>query len=356
MFLLPAGLLLAASLLGGAESQVPVSPDLAFVRYPKYGETNFDPPPTVLRRIEKAGLKMSAARAKELLQRLLEDRMPASDLLDFARGLRLDVSPAQRQELISREKAASQDPETMAMIVGEVASYDVAIEAVVSENPLYRVRVLDWSASGQADLVLIPDVYYGPSNGFKFYGRRGDHIEYLGEHSGDIRRIDENPSKVLLRLLVSILDPSETGVLLNIRFDRRQPSWAMTREYYAQQTEIPARPGAPRAMKTLRAAELRTGPRADDGPAHIGTDDHFQTTTLKGNIVARIPTSAAGFVYALSGEWAFAAFGPGMTPLETSLYHDLDHTLDMKRAARGASPIPTYLCGWVRRDALAMGR
>jgi hypothetical protein len=351
------GLLLAGRLLMPAAGQSPATPDLAFIPYTKYAAWDFKPVPAVLKRIAQARLKMSSTESRRLLQQLFDDRIPALDYISAALNLGVEVTPAQRQELIAREKGVDRDPADTAEICGRIADLNVQkneLEGYPSfTEGLYRFSVLGLEApSGRADLILIPRMYFGPSPGLRFFGREGDHFVYLGEHSGDIRRIDEDRTAIVLRFMVNILDPSETGIVFNFRFDRRGRSWTITKQYYAQQTEIPVRLSAATASQTVRESELRTGPHVDDGLPRTDHDQDVVTTTLKGNIVARFPEGAACLVLAAKGEWAFVAFTPASAPRESSLYHDLDHTLEQTRKELGVSPLRPYLCGWIRREAL----
>ncbi len=352
-----AGLLLAAGLLIPTSARNTAVPDLAFIPYPRSGDVDLKPVPAVLQRIARARLKLSAGQSRLLLQQLFDDRIPALDYITAALNLDAEVTPARRQELIAREKSVDRDPGDTTMICDRIAALDVQ-KNELEGNPsftegLYRFSVLDVDApSGRADLILIPAMYFGPSAGLKFYGRGRERFEYLGEQSGDIRRIDETPSSTVFRFQVNILDPSETGIVLNFAFDRSRRSWMVTRQYYAQQTEMPGPFSLPAASRTVRVTELRTGPGADDGPGRTDRDEEMVTTTLRGNVVARFPANAGCLLLAAKREWAFCAFLPEAKPLECSLYHDLDHTLDRTRKQIGAPPLPSYICGWVRRDAL----
>jgi hypothetical protein len=355
-----AGLLLAGRLLIPAAGQSPATPDLAFIPYPAYGNADFNPVPAVLKRIVQARLKMSSTQSRNLLQELFNDRIPALDYISAALNLGAEVTPAQRQELIAREKTVNRDPADTAEICDRIADLNVqknAVEGYPSfAEGIFQFSVLDLDGDGRADLILIPAMYFGPSAGLKFYGRGPERFEYLGEHSGDIRRIDEDRTAIVLRFMVNILDSTETGAVLNFHFDRRGRSWAVTKQYYAQQTEIPARFSAPTASRTVRESELRTGPRVDDGPPRTDRDQNVVTTTLKGNIVARFSEGAGCLILAAKGEWAFVAFTPDSPARECSLYHDLDHSLEQTRKELGVFPLRPYLCGWIRREALETRR
>jgi hypothetical protein len=355
-----AGMLMAASFLGAVVGQNPPAPDLAYIAYPKYGETDFTPVPAVLKRIDRARMKLTAVQSRLLLEQLFKDRIPGIDYIAAALNLGAEVTPEQKTELIAREKAVNRDPEDTAAVCERIATMNVPkneMEGYPSfTEGLYRFSVLDLDGDGRADLILISAMYFGPSAGLKFYGREGDRFVYLGEHSGDIRRIDEAGSSIVFRFQVNILDPSETGVMLNIGFDRSRASWTVTRQFYAQQTELFGRMSPPRASRTIRACELRTAPRVVDVTPPPSPDGGEVTVTLKGNVVARFAAGADCFILAVRGEWIFAAFRPEAKPVESSLSHGLDHTLDRARKEIGASPIPGYICGWVRSDALEKAR
>ena len=355
-----AGLLLAASFLGLAAGQRPASPDLAFMAYPKYGDSDFKPVPAVLKRIDRARMKLSAEKSRLLLEQLFKDRIPALDYIAATLNLGGEVTAEQKSELIAREKALNRDPEDTAGICERIATMNVPKNEMEGypffTEGLYRFSVLDLDGDGRADLILIPAMYFGPSAGLKFYGREGNRFVYLGEHSGDIRRIEEGGSSIVFRFQVNILDPAETGVLLNFGFDRSRVSWTMTRQYYAQQTELPGRISPPRPSRTIRPCELRTGPAVNDGPARTDRDENVVTVTLQGNVAARFASGADCLILAVRGEWVFAAFLPEAKPVESSLSHGLDHTLDRVRKEIGAAPIPGYICGWVRSGDLEQGR
>jgi len=340
-----------------AMGQAPTVPDLAFIPYRQFDSR---PVPSVMNFIARAKMKMTPAANRDLLRRLFEDRIPALDYITAALNLGLDVSPAQRAELIARETAKSPDPGQLAELRETILSLNVQKNELEGypdfTEGLYRFTVLDLDGDGRADLILIPRMYFGPSAGMKFYGREQDRFVYLGEQTGDIRRIDTPPGKIIFRYVVNILDPTETGSILNYVWDRATRTWTVTKQYYAQQTEIPSRLQPPRAVVKVGEAALRTGPRADDGPPRTDRDENVVTTTLQGNIVARLAANAKGFVYEVREGWAFAAFASDPPPLKSSLYHDLDHSLEAERKANGAPVLKPYLCGWVRTEFLDGGQ
>jgi hypothetical protein len=350
------GFVLAAGATALVRGQRPPAPDLAFISYEAYGAAEFKAAPGVVARLTRARMKMGPAQSRAFLERLFDDRIPGLAYIAAALNLGLPVPAERQQALIAREKTIARHPDETADICERISTLNVQRNELDGypffTKGLYRFWVLDLNGDGKADLMLVPRMYYGPSAGLAFYGREGDRFVYLGEHSGEISRIDEGPAMTVLRFRVNILDPSETGVIVNLGFDRRRQSWTLTRQRYAQQTEFPARFSSPVASITARECELRTGPRADDGPPRTDRDDPVATITLKGNIVARVPTGAACDIRGVRGDWAFVAFRPDTRPLETSLGHDLDHSLDRVRAEAGAAPLPTWVCGWVRRDAL----
>ena len=351
---------MAALFLVSAAGQNPAAPDLASIAYPKYGETDFAPVPAVLKRIDRARMKLSAGQSRILLEQLFKDRIPGIDYITAALNLGGEVTPEQKTELIAREKAVNRDPEDTAGICERIATMNVPKNEMEGypdfTEGLYKFSVLDLDGDGRADLILISAMYFGPSAGLKFYGREGNRFVYLGEHSGAIRRIDESGSSIVFRFQVNILDPAETGVLLNIGFARSRSSWTVTRQYYAQQTELFGLKSPPRASRTIRACEMRTSPRVVDVTPPPAPDGSEVTLTLKGNVVARFAAGADCFILAVRGEWVFAAFRPEVKPVESSLSHGLDRTLDRTRKEIGAAPLPGYYCGWVRGDALEQAR
>jgi hypothetical protein len=353
---IPAGALVLLAIAGlrpPLAGQSQAVPDLAFIPYREFDP---HPVPSVMNFITRAKMKLAPAVKRDLLRRLFEDRIPAIDYITAALNLGLDVSLAQREELVAREAAKSQDPEELAILKEKILGLYVQKNELEGypdyTEGLYQFAVLDLDGDGRADLLLIPYMYFGPSAGVKFYGRDQARFVYLGEQTGDIRRIDTPPGRVVFRYVVNILDSTETGMILNYGWDRATRTWTVTKQYYAQQTEIPGRFQAPQAVKTAREAVLRTGPRADDGPPRTEHDENIVTTTLQGNIVARLAGNVKGFVYAVREGWAFAAFASDPPPLESSLYHDLDNSLDADRKANGAPLLKPYLCGWVRTEFL----
>jgi hypothetical protein len=337
-FLFLAGSWLAAAGLA-AQALIPPAPNLAYVAYPKYGDADFTPVPAVLKRIDRARMTLSASQSRLLLEQLFRDRIPGIDYIAAALNLGSEVTAAQKAELIVREQSLKRDPRDTAAICERIETMNVPKNEMEGypafTEGLYRFSVLDLDGDGRADLILVSAMYFGPSAGLKFYGREGDRFVYLAEQSGDIRRIDESGSKIVFRFQVNILDPAETGVLLNIGFDRTRSSWTVTRQYYAQQTELFGRMSPPRFFKARRACALRTAPRVVE-----------VTVTLKGNTVARFAAGADCLILAVRDEWVFAAFEA--KPLESSLVHGLDRTLDRTRGELGVPPIPSTVCGWVR--------
>jgi hypothetical protein len=345
--------------LGLPADQRPTAPDLAFIPFPKAYEYDFKPVPAVLERLARARLELPRIRSHQLLDQLFADRIPALDYLSAALNLGAEVTPARRQELIARERAVDREPVEAAMLYDRIATLNVQLNEAEgfasSTEGVHRFSVLDLDGDGQADLILIPVLYYGPTAGLRFIGRERGRFVYLGEQSGDIRRIDETAASIVLRYQVNVLEPSEAGITLNLGYDRRRSSWTVTRQLLAQQTELPSRLSDPSPWRTSGASELRTGPRADEGapPADGGG---AVTATLRGNVVARFPAKARCLALATQGEWAFVAFLPDAKPVESSFHHALDKALDRTRTEQGAAPLPSYLCGWIRRATLEKTR
>ncbi len=222
------------------------------------------------------------------------------------------------------------------------------------QNPRERPYwLLDFNGDKVIDLVLVLNVYFGPTYGYYFYFRHQGKFKYAFDNSGDFELIRHEGKRTILQYAIPIIDTPETQIVQTFVYDhRRQTYEASPKLYYASQTKIPSPlMRRPRLLSLRKASPLRHSPKVDNTPAKklkVGEyHDYKATKTLWGNVVAKYGKGAKAYLLAKRKGWAFVAFLPNSKLIKTSLRHGMDEGYDSKTGKPLPPAISPYICGWL---------
>src|SRR5262249_49949006 len=158
----------------------------------------------------------------------------------------------------------------------------------------------DLDGDGQADLIVFNQVYFGPSAGLIFYGRTTNGWDYLFDCSGALAKIERVNDKLYFRFVVTIIDTSESEILASVVYDFKSKTCSLeSKLYYAQQTRYPKISDPAKPFELDASAVLRFSPTINnkENPKDANGNDQYTTTrTLYGNVVAKFPKSAEGWI------------------------------------------------------------
>lgn len=217
----------------------------------------------------------------------------------------------------------------------------------IDEND--KVLIFDFNKDKNPDLVAIPETYFGPSLGYKFYARQNGKWQYTFDNSGEIVRITQQGKETIVHFLVTIIESTETDILINLRLNPTNQTWQLTKQYYASQTEFPTQKPLTQLKFSLKTATaLRYSPQIDDKPIADTLAYQETTRTLRGNVVADFEAGAKGYILAQKNDWAMVAFLPTSSPIAVSLRHGMDDSyFDEKGEMHSGPRIKPYHCGWI---------
>jgi hypothetical protein len=212
----------------------------------------------------------------------------------------------------------------------------------------------DLDRDGAVDLVVFPEVMYGPSQGWLAYAAEGGKLRKLFGISGDWADVRVEAGAVTLRFQANALAPGEAVFSTTIRYANR--AWdPPIKSYASAQGKIPTPRPPYGSFTTRRPTVLRARPEVDD-KAKPKTEDGEEpdeefggTATLRGNVLASYGPGARGTVLATEGAWRYVAFDPAIKPAETSLAHGMDDTAPVEGAPEAAPrslQSDAWLCGW----------
>jgi hypothetical protein len=216
--------------------------------------------------------------------------------------------------------------------------------AALGGEPSPAPYAYDLDRDGVADLIAIPTVMYGPSQGWDVYLRARDAIgrdtlDLAFAISGDFAEARDAGDQVILRFEANTLAPGEARFSTTLRYDRRHHGWSpAVSSYGALQAVIPQATAPLIAFTTRGPVSLRAAPSISDEPNPPDAGDDFERTrTLRGNLLASVPAGAHGVVVGRdrTGGWRYVAFDPASPPDATSLGHGMGGEGD------------SWLCGWV---------
>ena len=217
---------------------------------------------------------------------------------------------------------------------------------------------LDLDKDTQADIIMIPQIYFGPSLGFFIFGKDGDGYKYLYDNSGFFQQIKKEKEVFILQFQVLIIDNIEPQIIQNIVYSTKDKSYRTgAKLYYATQTALPKIAKKIKGFELKEKTELRFSPMTDDKVIEE-KDDYYLTEskTIKGNVIAIFKTKSGGFILAEKGDWAFVVFRPDSNLEESSLAHGMDSSLYFDEETEEMKPDPNYqkpwLVGWLKKDVL----
>jgi hypothetical protein len=301
-----------------------------------------------------AGMKPQLAFALLTVTGCWSGQAPASD----TSAIQGNASPVEFLERwVAFAPVSYEDP--IASYAAPLAKAEALIQTIPAETregfDAKEAKAYDIDADGTVDLVAIPQVMFGPSDGFVVYVRDGAKAKHVLSTSGTWHAAVQTPSAVALRFQANILADGEARFSQTITYDRAARAWRpLVKSYAAMQGKTPA-PTRLVAFATRGEATLRATPAIDDKP--MRTQGMERSTTLRGNAVAKYGAAARGFVLAEEGEWRYVAFDPATRPTATSLGHGMDHEPEQPSELEAPPPeeekpnqlkTKTWLCGWVR--------
>jgi hypothetical protein len=304
----------------------------------------------------KYRLPLSPTKRKRLLQELRDSQIKLIDYFELAKLLEIPIELDEKQKILHHLQAEkdSFNLETWQEFLNDPnqKSVDYSVGNVVEER---FYPIFDFNRDGKVDMIIFPQVYFGPSLGYKMYARQGNKFEYVFDNSGNFSEVKVGKNQTILRFQVMIIESSETEISQTIIFDHlRNQCTAQPKLYYATQTKLPKQLTTPILVSLKQASELRFSPQINNTPLDT-TETVFDTLTrvLKGNIVAEYRANDQAYQLATEGEWALVAFLPRNPPIRTSLRHGLDDSYyDDKGNLIQKSRIQPYLVGWVRKKTL----
>jgi hypothetical protein len=232
------------------------------------------------------------------------------------------------------------------------------VEDIWTDERQYNFRCLDLDQDKTIDIILMSQVYFGPSPGLVFYGLSEGRYRYLYDCSGILFSIEKNEQHTYLRFSVTIIDPSECNILSSIKYDHLKKNACLeSKIYLAQQTSIPKALKPLQLFETLDSVYLRWAPKINNTEVELSSDgypvDISSTRCLMGNVVAVFPRSATGYVLSTKGKWAFVVFNGNTKHLRCSLQHGLDDQYYDLEGKWHIRPHPAqYWCGWVETNTL----
>jgi len=207
-----------------------------------------------------------------------------------------------------------------------------------------KAVVIDFDQNQTPDLVCIPQVHFGPSIGYEVFALKGKSWQSIFDYSGSFEGFEKSDSQIIIRYLVTIIEPSETEILLSVVLEKKESKWVLKhylKQYYASQTQKPAKFLTEFTPFSTKASTiLRTHPHIKDkgSSGHSVMISAEQTKTIVGNQVAIMNSGSKGLVLAKEKGWSFVAFVPNTKVSKTSLEHGMD--MDSKEKP--------YLCGWIQ--------
>lgn len=223
--------------------------------------------------------------------------------------------------------------------------------------PVNSYRCLDFDKDDEIDIILLNQVYFGPSRGIVFFGKQGEIYRYLFDWSGCIFSIENKNGEIAFRYSAYTIDPSETEVYATIVYDFKTKSSCLeSKLYFASQTVLPDSMDQPALFEIADSVYLRFSPDKNDTLS--GRDswgDIILTYTIFGNVVAQFPKSASGYVLDIQGEWAFVAFSSKVLFMKSSLHHGMEPGKTDKNWVRTPEIHPAqYWCGWIEKKYLLL--
>jgi predicted DNA-binding ArsR family transcriptional regulator len=225
------------------------------------------------------------------------------------------------------------------------------IDRIIKDENIYqhtgfneKAMVLDFDQNQTPDVICIPQVHFGPSIGYEVFAKKDGRWQSVFDYSGSFEGLEKTDNQIVIRYLVTIIEPTETEILLSVVLEKKDSNWVLKdllKQYYASQTKKPAKFLTKFESFTAKSSTiLRTHPLIKDTgmagqSAMISAE---MTKTLVGNQVGVFPKGSKALVLAKEKGWAFVAFLPNSKPQKNSLEHGMDRE----------SNINPYYCGWIQ--------
>ena len=237
---------------------------------------------------------------------------------------------------------------------------DYMLKAVVDKQkdgyPEYpRYWVLDFNQDKKPDIVMLYRTYFGPSPGYLYFFRKANGTyEYLLDGMGDIYILLTNTKRTVIQYNLGTIEDTESEIVRTIDIDhQRQTCRLVPKLYFASETPFPKSINKkPTLIKVRQLTQLRFSPEVKDTLTEKDKPGEYRenTTTLKGNIVARYKVGAQAYHLANQGDWAFVAFLPNNGLIKTSLRHGMDEEYDSKTGKVKGPKVKPYICGWIPKS------
>jgi len=214
--------------------------------------------------------------------------------------------------------------------------------AWANESEDYGWFEIDLNNDKKADAMICKTVYFGPSEGIRFFAIEGNSINYLFDGSGTLVNFKQLGDIIYLQFQYNILDSEEANVLITISFNTKSNIFNyLSKIYYAQQTDVP---------KSLLSSPITFITTASKTELRYSTelsvpkpkeDDPIKTKTLTSNIVGYFSKGSKGYILnkTTDGKWAFIVFEPQSQPIECSLKHGMDKEKEK-----------VWRAGWIQRQ------
>lgn len=301
------------------------------------------------RALAKYDWKGNATQKKAIYAEFIQNLDNGEDIYTVAHLLKQPVSKHIRQSLVKHftEKKDTNNMEVLkAYLTQDEAQWrTVAHLASVQNYTEGKAHFWDFDKNGMPEIIAIPAIYFGPSEGFRFYAKSKNTWKLLINNSGVVHHFEKKGQNIFIYFVMGVIDPSECDVFYTIHLNLSKQESVCYKAYFSTNTQIPAKLQEPATFALTQIAALRTQPKVDDEP---DKQDAENTKTLRGNVVAVFPSGAKYWVLATEGEWSFVAFLPQTLPTETSLRHgmDIEYDQEMKPLLPKEKP---YFVGWIKK-------
>ncbi|OJJ22885.1 hypothetical protein BKI52_00610 [marine bacterium AO1-C] len=219
--------------------------------------------------------------------------------------------------------------------------------------PTYpRYWILDFNQDRKPDIVMLYNVYFGPSPGYLYFFRKADGTyEYLLDGMGEIYVLLSNKKRTVIQHDLGTIEGSESEIVRTIDINHQKQTYKLVPKlYFASETPFPKSIDQnPKLMRVKRLTNLRFSPEVKDTLTEKDKPGEYidNTKTLKGNIIAKYKAGAQAYYLATKGDWTFVAFLPNTTLIKTSLRHGMDEDFDSKTGKATGPRVKPYICGWV---------
>jgi hypothetical protein len=237
--------------------------------------------------------------------------------------LRDDLSAHGR--LLAKEVVGSRELQ-QALSIAAARAGTIPLHFSTAVNPRQHsdgtVRWIDVDDDGVADLALVDEVVYGPSEGFNVFVRHNTEFQQVFLAAGRFVQFGQLQDRVKLRFLLEVLGPEDTRAQVALVLDRKTHRWTHPpASCAALQTQMPK-------LRAEGSVELRSGdalrfaPAVDNSRAPSPPDGEkwTRTPTLRGNVVVELGATAKATVLGRAGTWLYVSVPQSRAIRRTSLH------------------------------------